>query len=208
MSDYSLPLFGLVRGKKVERLLKEHFGDILISDLWRLFFCVSSNLTSAEVEVHRRGLVAEVLRSTISLPGILPPVSTPTGVLVDGGVMDNLPVDVMRSLNNGPVIAVDVARDLAITPRWLEQMHSANFVSRLLRPPLISILMRSGTVANEFENRQQLSNADLAIVPHLGEIDIRNWTAFDRAVDLGYRAALEALQTDEAKAMFKNLRRQ
>ena len=208
LSDYSLPLFGLVRGKKVERLLKEHFGDILISDLWRLFFCVSSNLTSAEVEVHRRGLVAEVLRSTISLPGILPPVSTPTGVLVDGGVMDNLPVDVMRSLNNGPVIAVDVARDLAITPRWLEQMHSANFVSRLLRPPLISILMRSGTVANEFENRQQLSNADLAIVPHLGEIDIRNWTAFDRAVDLGYRAALEALQTDEAKAMFKNLRRQ
>ncbi len=208
LSDYSLPLFGLVRGKKVERLLKEHFGDVLISDLWRSFFCVSSNLTTAEVEVHRRGLVAEVLRSTISLPGILPPVATPTGVLVDGGVMDNLPVDVMRSLNNGPVIAVDVARDLAITPHWLEQMHSASLVSRLLRPPLISILMRSGTVANEFENRQQLSNADLAVVPRLGEIDIRNWTAFDKAVELGYRAAVEALQTAEARAMFKNLRGQ
>jgi NTE family protein len=208
LSDYSLPLFGLIKGKWVERLLKENFGTTLISDLWRPFFCVSSNLTTAEVEVHRRGRVAEVLRASVALPGILPPVSTRAGVLVDGGVMDNLPVDVMRSLNNGPVIAVDVARDLAITPKWLAKMRSASFISRLLRPPLISILMRAGTVANEFENRQQLANADLAIIPRLGEIDIRNWMVFEKTMDLGYRAAREALETAEARALFRNPRGQ
>jgi NTE family protein len=201
LRDYSLPLFGLVRGRWVERLLNENFGSTLISDLWRPFFCVSSNLTTAEVEVHRRGKVAEALRSSVSLPGILPPVANAKGVLVDGGVMDNLPVDVMRSLNNGPVIAVDVARDLAITPQWLAKMRSSSLVSRLLRPPLISILMRAGTVASEFENRQQIANADLAIVPRLGEIDIRNWTAFEDAVDIGYRATVAALETPQAKAL-------
>ena len=206
LSDYSLPMFGLVRGKNVERLLKANFGDTMISDLWRPFFCISSNLTTAEVEVHTRGNVAEALRASISLPGILPPVATPRGVLVDGGVMDNLPVDVMRSLNNGPVIAVDVARDLAITPQWLKDMHEASLFSRLMRPPLVSILIRAGTVASEFEDRQQLANADLAIVPSLGGIDLREWRAFDDAVDVGYRSAQLALETDQAKALFKNPR--
>ena len=206
LSDYSLPLFGLVRGKTVERLLKENFGDTLISDLWRPFFCISSNLTTAEIEVHTRGNVAEALRASISLPGILPPVATPRGVLVDGGVMDNLPVDVMRSVNNGPVIAVDVARDLAITPQWLKEMHEASLFSRLMRPPLVSILIRAGTVASEFEDRQQLANADLAIVPPLGGVDIREWRAFDDAVAVGYRTAQLALETEEGKTLLKNLR--
>lgn len=203
LSDYSLPLFGLVRGKTVERLLRENFGDVMISDLWRPFFCISSNLTTAEVEVHTRGQVASALRASISLPGILPPVASPSGVLVDGGVMDNLPVDVMRSVNNGPVIAVDVARDLAITPQWLEDMHEASFLARLVRPPLVSILIRAGTVASEFEDRQQLANADLAIVPSLGGIDIREWRVFDEAVDVGYRTAKLALESAEAQSLFK-----
>jgi hypothetical protein len=101
-----------------------------------------------------------------------------------------------------------VARDLAITPKWLAKMRSASFISRLLRPPLISILMRAGTVANEFENRQQLANADLAIIPRLGEIDIRNWMVFEKTMDLGYRAAREALETAEARALFRNPRGQ
>jgi len=206
LSDYSLPLFGLVRGKKVERLLKQNFGDVMISDLWRPFFCTSSNLTTAEVEVHTRGKVAQALRASVSLPGILPPVATARGVLVDGGVMDNLPVDVMRSINNGPVIAVDVARDLAITPQWLEDMHEASLFARLVRPPLVSILIRAGTVASEFEDRQQLANADLAIVPSLGGVDIREWRAFDDAVNVGYRAAKLVLDTGEAKALFKSPR--
>jgi NTE family protein len=124
LSDYSLPLIGLVRGHRVERLLESAFGDTHIPDLWRPFFCVSTNLTTGTVHVHRRGKLRDALRASASLPGILPPVSTPEGVLVDGGVMENLPVSTMRAVNNGPVIAVDVTRDLAITPQWLKEVRS------------------------------------------------------------------------------------
>jgi hypothetical protein len=100
-------------------------------------------------------------------------------VLVDGGVMDNLPVTTMRTVNHGPIIAVDVTRDLAITPQWLKEVRSASLLSRMLSPPIVSILMRAGTVSNEDRARDQLDAAELVISPPLGDIDIRDWRAFD-----------------------------
>lgn len=193
LSDYSLPLIGLVRGRQVERLLEAAFGDIGIPDLWRPYFCVSSNLTTAKVHVHRRGKLREALRASVSLPGILPPVLHPEGVLVDGGVMDNLPVTTMRTVNHGPVIALDVARDLAITPQWLKEVRAAPLLSRMLSPPIVSILMRAGTVGNEDRARDQLEAAELVISPPLEDIDIRDWRAFDRAVEIGHRHATSVL---------------
>ena len=54
LSDYTLPFIGLVRGRKVERLLEESFGSLEISDLWKPWFCVPSNPTNAKVHVHRK----------------------------------------------------------------------------------------------------------------------------------------------------------
>lgn len=198
LSDYSLPLFGLVRGGRVERLLEQAFGETNIEDLWRPFFCVSTNLTTARIHVHRRGKLREALRASVSLPGILPPISTPDGVLVDGGVMDNLPVETMRAVNYGPIVAVDVTRDLAITPEWLKEVSSASLLNRMLSPPIVSILIRAGTVSNEDKARDQLNAAELVISPPLGNIDIRDWKAFDQAVDIGRRhaASVLALEAD------------
>jgi NTE family protein len=198
LSDYSLPLIGLVRGHRVERLLESAFGDTHIPDLWRPYFCVSTNLTTATVHVHRRGRLRDALRASVSLPGILPPVSTPEGVLVDGGVMDNLPVETMRVVNHGPIVAVDVTRDLAITPQWLKEVQSASLLSRIMNPPIVSILMRAGTVSNEDRARNQLDAAELVITPPLGDIDIRDWKAYDQAVEIGRRhaAGVLALEAD------------
>jgi len=85
LSDYTLPLQGLVKGKKVERLLRENFGKLEISDLWLPYFCVSTNLTTASPNLHTKGKVWRALRASISLPGVLPPVVAKEGVLVDGG---------------------------------------------------------------------------------------------------------------------------
>jgi NTE family protein len=74
LSDYRLPVVGLVKGHKVDARLKEHFGDRLIEDLPIPFFAVSTNLTQGTFKVHTQGLLREALRATISLPGILPPV--------------------------------------------------------------------------------------------------------------------------------------
>jgi len=189
LSDVTLPLLGIIKGRKVERLLVENFGEADIPDLWLPFFCVSSNLSNGDLYIHSRGPVTKALRASISLPGVLPPVIEQSNILVDGAVINNLPVDIMRTMHQGPIMAVDVARDRSMKPEMLAMGSEATTWSQIKRLPILSILMRSGTVSGEAQNTLQALNADLLLEPPLGEIEIRNWGAFDEAVEIGYEHA-------------------
>jgi NTE family protein len=109
MSDYTLPLAALLRGRKAEAMLLRLFADLQVEELPREFFCVSSDLVSSELIVHRRGALYEAVGASLCLPGIAPPVASGERLLVDGGVLDNLPVQTMAARGEGPVIAVDVS---------------------------------------------------------------------------------------------------
>jgi NTE family protein len=109
MSDYTVPLAALLRGRKAEAMLLRLFGDLQVEELAREFFCVSSDLVSSELIVHRRGALYEAVGASLCLPGIAPPVASGERLLVDGGVLDNLPVKTMAARGEGPVIAVDVS---------------------------------------------------------------------------------------------------
>ncbi|MGD9867016.1 MAG: patatin-like phospholipase family protein [Hyphomicrobiales bacterium] len=200
LSDLTLPLISLVRGRKVERLLKDYFRETRISDTWLPFYCVSANLSDATVFVHKRDKVRQALRASIALPGVLPPKVMHKSVLVDGAVINNLPVDIMRSLHRGPIVAVDVARDRALTPEMVQLTRHGNWLDRLRRPPIVSILMRSGTVSGESEIQRQSRIADLVVQPPLGDIDIRDWLAFDQAVTIGYEHTAAVL-SEHASAL-------
>ena len=88
VNDYTLPFLSLIKGRKVARLLEQNFGGLRIEELWRPFFCVSTNLTTGTLAVHRDGPLVDALRASISIPGLLPPVMMGTDVHVDGGVME------------------------------------------------------------------------------------------------------------------------
>jgi NTE family protein len=200
LSDYTLPLIALVRGKKVSTLLREHFGDIHIGELPKPFFCVSSNLTTGRIHEHRSGLVWRALRASVSLPGILPPVSHHGHLLVDGGVMNNLPVDVMRARapGSGPIIACDITGelDLQVRDNRYGERPWWSLVCQRMRgtPSIISILMRSGTVGSEAQRRIVRDLADYMFEPPLREVGLRDWKKFDSAIAEGYdnaRAAIE-----------------
>lgn len=109
MNDYTIPLAALVRGRKAEAMLLRLFGDIQIEELEREFFCVSCDLVTSELVVHRRGNLYEAVGASFCLPGIGPPVAAGDRLLVDGGVLDNLPVATMAARGEGPVLAVDVS---------------------------------------------------------------------------------------------------
>ena len=110
IDDYTLPFLSLTKGAKVARLLTQNFGEVRIEELWRPYFCVSTNLTAGALAVHRDGPLVDALRASISIPGLLPPVFVGRDVHVDGGVMNWLPVDV-NGARRGKIIAVDVAGD-------------------------------------------------------------------------------------------------
>ncbi len=198
LSDYTLPLIALVRGRKVSQLLRQHFGDIRIEEMPKPFFCVSSDLTTGRIHVHRSGPLWRALRASVALPGILPPVTHHGHLLVDGGVMNNLPVDVMKLQARGPIIASDVTGELDL--RATDERYGERSVWWLIwermrgSPSIVSILMRSGTVGSEAQRRLVREQADFLFEPPLEDIGMREWKKFDRAIAEGYAHAMMTIE--------------
>jgi NTE family protein len=197
VNDLTWPLIAITRGETVRERLKQHFVDRTICDLWLPFFCVSTNLTTGRQQIHRQGLVREVLRASLSLPGVLPPVTDGDDVLVDGAILNNFPADVMRMLHTGPVIGVDVAHDRSIEAadlkgpssllRWLISGGWRNGA------PIVSVLMRAATVTASQQAAAAHELTDVLIQPKLDAIEIRDWKAYQPAVAEGYQATFSAL---------------
>jgi NTE family protein len=196
INDYTLPFLALARGQKMARRLEEHFSDIRIEDLWRPYFCVSTNLTLGSLAIHRSGPLAQALQASVSVPGLLPPVPIDGEAHVDGGIINCLPVDVMSSMRRGPVIAVDVASDPGVKPFRLPDEEASAW--RLLRgcrkmPPIVDLLVRAGTVGGDALGRLSRSQADILFRPPLDSVDLLDWRACAFAIEVGYRHAIEKL---------------
>jgi NTE family protein len=204
VNDYSLPLLSLVRGRKVGARLREHFGEVDIAALWRPYFCVSSDLASGNLVVHRSGPLWQALRASVAIPGLLPPVIDGAAVLADGGVINNLPVDVMRGFRRGPVVGVDVASDRALTsfPHREDSLTLWSFLRSGRRiPPIVDILVRAGTVSSDATSQMLRKHVDLMFLPPLEKIEILDWQAFDRAIEIGYRHGIEMLQSEAGERL-------
>jgi NTE family protein len=200
LNDYTLPLMSLVSGRKVTRLLRQEVGDRDIEDLPLPFFCVSSNLTTGRIAVHRSGPLWRWLRASVAIPGVLPPVFHRGEVHVDGGAMNNLPVDVMREVGRGPVIGVDVGADRAFTADFDEVdvpalwKVMAWFRSKKKRLNIFQILWRAGMVNSAAATMAHREQTDLLLTPPLETVDMLNWKGFDRAIEAGYRYTVQKLR--------------
>lgn len=209
LDDIAVPLIAMTHGEKVRQRLAEHFDDVDIADLWLPFFCVSSNLTTGVYQLHRRGALARALRASISLPGVLPPVTDGANVLVDGAVMKNFPADIMRSVQLGPIVGVDVTRGRSITakdvfrpPSFWRWIWSGEWRGG---PPIVGLLMRAATVTSGRDLAASREASDVLITPKLEGVDIRNWRAYEPAVEAGYAATCAVL--DALKRPVTELRR-
>ena len=184
VNDYTLPFLALTRGKKVSRLLEREYGSVQIEDLRHPYFCVSANLTTGRLFEHRQGRVSYALRAAVAIPGVMPPVFSDAGVLVDGAAINNLPVDVMQVHAPGFIIGCDVGAD-------------RNFGER--RVNIFQVLMHAGMVNSNASERIQRELADVLLKPPLTHIDLLNWQAFDGAIEAGYDYARRAI--DELPAI-------
>lgn len=201
LDDIALPMIAMTHGERVRERLAEHFDDHMIADLWLPFFCITSNLTTGAYQILRSGLVREALRASISLPGVLPPVTEGNNVLVDGAVLKNYPADVMRAIQLGPIVGVDVGRGRSIEAKDI----AASSVWRWLLsgewrrgPPIVSVLMRSATVRAGPELAQSHAVTDVLVLPEVDAIEIRDWKGgFDPGVKAGYDAMIASLDALE-----------
>jgi predicted acylesterase/phospholipase RssA/CRP-like cAMP-binding protein len=108
--DYTLPFVSFLSGRKFSRVITSIAGDLDIEDAWLPFFCVSANLTRAEMKVHSSGNAARSVIASTRAPGLFPPISWDDELLVDGGLVNMVPSDVMRNfVGQGTVMSVDVS---------------------------------------------------------------------------------------------------
>ncbi len=178
LNDYTFPSVALTRGGKVSKLLEREYGATTIEDLQLPYFCVSANLTKRRCLEHRSGAVAQALRASVAIPGIMPPVFHSEGVLVDGAAINNLPVDVMQAHAPGLVIGCDVGADRSFGQR---------------RVSIFQILVRAGMLNSASSAAAQRELADVLFKPPLPDVELLDWQAFDRAIEAGYEYARSIL---------------
>jgi predicted acylesterase/phospholipase RssA len=208
----TLPIVSATSARRLtERLRQDQFvGDRDLADSWLPFFCVSTNLSTARARVHTRGPAWQALRASISLPGMMPPVCTDEGeLLVDGGLVDDLPVDAMAPLlDGGDIIAVDlgISSDFRVGQRfdpslsgWRVLVRRLNpFGPRFDAPTLLTTLLRAKEVASSDSLELKRTNHEIALlvrppVEGFGGFDFRR---ADVLAERSYRQTLEQLASD------------
>jgi NTE family protein len=197
LGDYTVPFVALARGRKLSQRIREHFGDVAVEECWRHFFCTAADLTTGRVRVFRSGPLWRALRASVAIPGVVMPVIENGHVLVDGGVLNNMPIDLLLGMRRGPVIAVNVARQ----PIWaktddLEEQRLWNLMRPKRRgaPHIVEILMRTGSVGSDAQIGAFRSRVDLFIEPPLQDIGMLDWKSYKKAIDGGYRFTAKLIE--------------
>lgn len=204
--DYTLPLVSMVKGGRITRQIDAVFAGLDIEDLPIPFLCVSTNLTTSREVIHDHGSVSRAIRAGSALPGVIPPVPSDGDLLVDGGVLDNLPIGPLRASGLvDTVIAVDVAPtrgprarlDYGLTVSGWKALGSKLRRRRRVYPALSSLLARSMIVGSaQLRDRQVAAGyADLYLDPDLRGIPMLAFDRIESVAEAGYEAALPQIES-------------
>ncbi len=204
--DPTVPVVAVFASRKVTHVLERLFGDTRIEDLWTPCFCVSSNLTHAVAMVHRRGPLWQAVRASMAVPGVFSPILADGDLLVDGCVLNNLPIDVMQRLNHdGPIIAVnvfpdvDLLRDYRFGPSVSGWQALASKLNPLRRqdesaPLIFESLVRVLALNDVHQAKTKRAFADVYIRPPVEKYNILDFGAYTQIAEIGYRSARRALE--------------
>lgn len=202
-SDYTIPAIALTKGERADRLLGEIYGDTLIEHLPFGFFSVSADMISGNQIIHRRGPLSVAVRASMSIPGLLPPVRDGDRLLLDGGLLNNLPADVMCADEDGDVICVDLRRkfqpsnSFGLLPSLVQPPACVRHLvtgTKIALPSLQETLLRATDLAASSGNLCELPRVAAVIAPDISAIGPLDFKKFDAALDAGRIAARAALE--------------
>lgn len=180
---------GIIDGQNLMNVFSEltiaYHDSIDYAELPRPFACVATDLVTGEAVVLDKGYIAESMRASMSIPGVFYPIYRGDQVLVDGGVVNNYPVNVARDMGADIVIGVD----LNTGQTTAEELHSfAGIFERLI-----------GTMGTELRYRN-MADTDILILPDVGDYPVMGFDTLrlSRLIDIGYVTALQSKETLQA----------
>ncbi len=187
---------GVVQGQKLDLLLRQLTLPVAhVRDFDQLpipFRAIASDIGRAEAYVIGSGDLATAIRASMSVPGVLAPVELDGRLLVDGGIVGNLPVDVMQSMGVDIIIAVDVEFPLY----QVEELESVLTITE----QLLTVVIRKETL----RQIEQLGPQDILIKPQLGAFASSNFGEIAETIEPGAAAARELADTLEALSVDEN----
>jgi NTE family protein len=187
IGDYTMPRSGLIRGQRTMSALRSAYGEKLVEELPKQFRCVSVDLVARRAIVHRRGLLSDVVGCSLRIPGVYAPKIYDGTLHVDGGVLNNLPVDTLAD-GEGPLIAVSIISRAEPDP------GSGSPGARVPRVPgIVDTLMRTITIGSGMASAAAMARADVVIQPDTSSVGFLEFHQIDRAREAGRIAARAAL---------------
>lgn len=209
--DLTMPAVALGRGQRLTDGLKAATGETPIEDLWIDFFCVSTDLSRGTAYVHTTGPAWQAMRASAAIPGLFPPIPTGDGcLLVDGGVLNNLPTDVMAErFRPGILLAVDLAGSVTFDTRDLPLDGVVggwrHLVDRLApwretprSPGIVEVLSRS------IMSTSRSDLADYVFRPDVERYGVLDFGAHEALVEAGYRHTAEVLERSDLLVRLKD----
>ena len=174
---------GIVQGQGMLKILRETTGNlppfVSFDDLAIPYRSVATDIIELEPVIIGNGYLVDAMMASMSVPGALPPYEVNGRMLVDGGVTNNMPVDVARELGADVVIAVDISTD------YKEEDDFTTFLT--VADQLSNYLVRSTT------NRQAetLTDDDVFLRPDVGDMETTEFDKMPEAFRKGYQAAMQ-----------------
>jgi len=202
------PIISLFNAKKYTKAQMDLFQNKCIEDAWIPYFCITSNLAECTEEMHQTGLLWEKIRASTAIPGLIPPMILNNQIHIDGGLFNNLPVDVMRKMIGvrGKVIAIEL-NDLEKDETKYQFSPIQSFKDILLRklklkknnekyPKLIDTFLRSLLLGSLWRTRQNASMANLFVSLNLSHFQMlhSNPEEGDKLVTIGFEETIKQIK--------------
>ena len=194
--DLGKPLVGFVAGRKAGQYFKDQLGDLDFDDLHIPLRLIATDLYSGQAVELKRGAVIQAMRATMSVPGVFEPVVIDELRLVDGGITNNVPADVVRDMGADIVIAVDV------NPAFIDAETTPPFTP-FRYGQIASDLWQTGeiTVAAMTRLQLELAKPDFILRPKMpkGVTLFTGYTQSSATIDAGEAAMLEVIHDIKAR---------
>lgn len=204
--DFTMPVSALMRSKKVTNVVSDLYGDLRIEDGWLPFFCVSANLSKAKLEVHTEGQLTDAVRASLSIPGVFSPVVRDDDLLIDGGVMNNYPVDIMREwLEGGKIIGTLVTgRESKGRPYKIDdyidgwRVFLRNIIPGIRRqrvPSILKVILGATSVNSSQALTAFQKQTDLLLQTDTYPYSMLDFDEYKALEERGYDTHLEVIRT-------------
>jgi NTE family protein len=200
MRRYTMPRYSLLDHTNFDRQLDAFFGGVDIEDMWLPFFAVSTNLSRMARHVHRHGSLWTAVRASASIPVLLPPMYTEDGeMLVDGCLLDNVPIQVMHDIKSGPNIAISFTLPelQKYDVNYAELPSRTKLIGRSLNPltrsklpdapGIVPVLTRSLMAGRQDFKRQMAADDRLLVPPIPAGTGFLDWHRHAELIDDAFR---------------------